>query len=129
MEREKKRGKDYMKVNVDYYVRTKNHIRRVVKIENDFIYLDKMVRENLENTYDRVYINDVNKYFTKASSKILDVLKKGDYINGYKVLDIVIDKDIPVFFVDSKRGYIKLSEIKEILTKELYEKERYLMGE
>lgn len=118
-----------MKINVDYYVRTKNHIRRVIKIENDFIYLDKMVRENLENTYDRVYINDVNKYFTKASSKLLDVLKKGDYINGYKVLDIVIDKDIPVFFVDSKRGYIKYSEIKEILTKEVYEKERYLIGE
>ena len=129
MEREKKRGKDYMKINVDYYVRTKNHIRRVVKIENDFIYLDKMVRENLENTYDRVYINDVDKYFIKASSKLLDVFKKGDYINGYKVLDIVIDKDIPVFFVDSKRGYIKYSEIKEILTKELYERERYLIGE
>ena len=50
-----------MKINVDYYVRTKNHIRRVVKIENDFVYLNKMVRENLENTYDRVYINDVDK--------------------------------------------------------------------
>lgn len=118
-----------MKINVNYYVRTKNHIRRVIKIENNFIYLDKMVRENLENTYDRVYITDVDKYFTKASSKLLDVLKKGDYINGYKVLDIVIDKDIPVFFVDSKRGYIKYSEIKEILTKEVYEKERYLIGE
>lgn len=129
MEREKKRGKDYMKINVDYYVRTKNHIRRVVKIENDFVYLDKMVRDNLETTYDRIYINEINKYFIKASSKLLDVLKKGDYINGYKVLDIVIDKDIPVFFVDSKRGYIKYSEIKEILTKELYEKERYLIGE
>lgn len=129
MEREKKRGKDYMKINVDYYVRTKNHIRRVIKIENDFIYLDKMVRENLENTYDRVYITDIDKCFTKASSKLLDVLKKGDYINGYKVLDIRIDKDIPIFFVDSKRGYIKYSEIKEILTKEVYEKERYLIGE
>ena len=118
-----------MKIDIDYYVRTKNNIRRVIKIENDFIYLDKIVRENLENTYDRIYINDVDKYFTKASSKLLDVLKKGDYINGYKVLDIRIDKDIPIFFVDSKRGYIKYSEIKEILTKELYERERYLMGE
>ena len=118
-----------MKINVDYYVRTKNHIRRVIKIENDFIYLDKMVRENLENTYDRVYITDIDKYFIKASNKLVDVIKKGDYVNGYKVLDIVIDKDIPVFFIDSKRGYIKCSEIKEIITKELYERERYLIGE
>lgn len=118
-----------MKIDVGYYVRTRSYIRRVIKIEDDFVYFDKIVRENLETTYDRVYINDIDKYIVKTSNKLSDIIKKGDFINGYKVLDIRVDKDIVVFFVDSKRGYIRLPEIKEIITKELYEKERYLIGE
>ena len=118
-----------MKIDVNSYVRTRYYIRKIIKIENDFVYLDKMVRDNLETTYDRIYINEINKYFIKTSNKLADVIKNGDFINGYRVLDIKIDKDIPIFFVDSKRGYIKLNEIKEIITKELYEKERYLIGE
>ena len=118
-----------MKIDVGFYVRTKYQIRRITKIENDFVYLDRMIKDSLETTYDRVYINDIDKYFIKASNKLRNIIKQGDYINSYKVLDIVDDEKGCVLFIDGKRGYIKLNEIKEIMTKEFYEKERYIIGE
>ena len=52
-------------------------------------------------------LNCSDEYIKKFSSNLIDIVEIGDIVNGYKVTDVMVNKDC---------------EIKEIVTHEQYEK-------
>lgn len=65
----------------------------------------------------------------KHSQNIFDLIKIGDFVNGYEILDIYVSKDNwePIEIKIDSKGYKFLfkENIKTILTKEKYERECY----
>ena len=51
-------------------------------------------------------LNCSDEYIKKSSSNLIDIVEIGDIVNGYKVTDVMVNKDC---------------EIKEIVTHEQYE--------
>lgn len=70
------------------------------------------------------------KNIIKASFDIIDILEVGDYVNGYKVIDIV-ENDIYIsdYYAESYIGVVKVKDIKSIVTKEQFEQMVYKVGE
>lgn len=66
----------------------------------------------------------------KVSFNIIDILGVGDYVNGFKVIDIV-ENDIYVsdYYAESCIGIVKVKDIKSIVTKEQFEQMAYKVGE
>lgn len=75
----------------------------------------------------------------KASSNIIDLIEIGDYVNGYRVVDIILTyfngldrrekpKRIGLKVTNGKfdyENYIEADEIKEIVTKEMFNSVKY----
>lgn len=70
------------------------------------------------------------KNIIKASFDIIDILEVGDYVNGYKVIDIV-ENDIYIsdYYAESYIGIVKVKDIKSIVTHEQMEQMAYRVGE
>lgn len=126
-----------MKLEVGMYVRTKYGITQYREYETD---KGKLLCMPLTNgTF--ANIEDV----VKASNNIIDLIEVGDYVNGYKVLEIFtgnfepnnprnvkalklefikedINPNIPFF---KRYNFITNSEIKTIVTKEQFESMAY----
>lgn len=70
------------------------------------------------------------KNIIKASFDIIDILEVGDYVNGYKVIDIV-ENDIYIsdYYAESYIGIVKAKDIKSIVTHEQMEQMAYKVGE
>ena len=72
----------------------------------------------------------------KSSPSIIDLIRVGDYVNGYKVIHIGFDDDKKtLLFIDWQedahhRGgnAIKDNDIKSIVTKEQFEQMKYKIG-
>lgn len=105
-----------MKLEVGMYVRTLNGIIKIDKIK-DSIMID---------TKGKTHFGD----FIKASYNIIDVLEVGDYVDGFKIIDIV-ENDIYVsdFYAENYIGMVKVKDIKSIVTKEQMEQMEYKVGE
>lgn len=111
------------------------------EIDIDYSYLSKCENED----YNSYAYNKNNSLFeelvVKASHNIIDILKKGDYVNGSKVIDISIigkDKEKWVWVeqmedTDNKYGddYVGYNneQIKSIVTKEQFEQMAYKVEE
>ena len=148
-------------IEVNEYVRTNNISRKeyLKKYDSnvgyalyvqDNIRKDDYVRLNTGNIVKVIGIkaNTVNKraiyygfykqdWFDSAavenfSDNIIDLIEVGDYVNGIKVLDIHIPRDIwePIEIrVDSRyTNFILAEDIKTILTKEKMEANCYKVG-
>jgi hypothetical protein len=97
-------------------------IARIKEIEDGYIYLDN-----------KFVVHDV----IKSSPNIIDLIEVGDYINGMKVIDnssphyrLVLEnidynvkKGLRNFYIN------KESQIKNIVTKEEFERMQYKVGE
>ena len=57
----------------------------------------------------------------KSSPNIIDLIEVGDYVNGFKVIDIV-ENDIYIsdYYAESYIGFVKVKNIKSIVTKEQF---------
>ena len=123
-------------IKVGEYIRTCNgEIGKLVKIEFDEI--DKSLKWYFYNDK-RHYKRCVNKpYIVKHSKKIFDLLEKGDYVNGDRILalkgdipesDVANKKDIVYTdYVDEYGEYYGLEkkDIENIITKEQMENVQY----
>ena len=125
-------------LNVGMYIRTKDGIIDKVIID----YNGHCASPNCECKH----ISCAKNYYDedkiiKASYSIIDILKKGDYVNGSKVIDISIigkDKEKWVWVeqtedTDNKYGddYVGYNneQIKSIVTKEQFEQMEYKVEE
>lgn len=127
-----------MKLEVGMYVRFANYDKScqyIGKLEN----ISKFREPNKKNT---VYVSWYDDYLfmsdediVKASHKLIDLIHKGDYVNGYKVLWVYnteIAKSGPLYVVIDNHDYgesrIMEEDIKDIVTKEQFNSVKYVVG-
>ena len=111
-----------MKLEVGMYVRDiKGRIDKIIGFKGALIEFEK----DLMGGY--IDCND----FIKASFNIIDLIEKGDYINGEKIDYISISKDGEKrpLIKDNIYFFEKYISIKSIITKEQFEEMSYKVGE
>ena len=126
-----------LELKENMYIRTKDGIiAKVDYIDNDTIFFDKELYRTYGDSIDFLEKDNLER-IVKASYSIIDILKKGDYVNGSKVIDISIigkDKEKWVWVeqmedTDNKYGddYVGYNneQIKSIVTKEQFESMKY----
>ncbi len=129
-----------MKLEVGMYVRTnKVGIKKIYKIDNNktkYKYLYKLKNQDGDGCIDLGVLcgDDIIKF----SYSIIDILEKGDYVNGSKVVNINYDlnydedivESITIFDYSIEGNDILYNEdIKSIVTKEQFEQMAYKAGE
>ena len=122
-----------MEIRLGEYVRTKNGIiAKVIGVQSGGIekyFFDKEVH-NLFNYLNGLVVENV---VVKHSFNIIDLIEKGDYINGYKVLDIDFKNEmiclLMPFDEENKSKYNIVWNtkyfIKSIVTKEMFQNIEY----
>lgn len=123
-----------MKLEVGMYVRGKYYqyrgkIGKIIKNYNndlEIAYKDGILKTNVGSFIDDNY--DINGKQYKASFDIIDILEKGDYVNGNEIYRINWDS---LGLILETTNYSKLREkdIKSIVTKEQFEQMAYKVGE
>ena len=118
-----------MKLEVGMYVRTENGIAKIINFEEkkdrDNVYLlNKDIIDEYEYlgccVYDYKYYLD---QILKASHNIIDLIELGDYVNGYRVYEIV--GRYACLVNNTSYPFIDGSEIKSIVTKEQFKSMSY----
>lgn len=123
-----------MKLEVGMYIRTKDGIIDKVIID----YNGHCASPNCECKH----ISCAKNYYdedkiVKASYNIIDILEKGDYVNGYIVEEIKRGYDGKIWIDNGTRGYDEGGEyiiwkrnedIKSIVTKKQFENMAYKVG-
>ena len=125
-----------MKLKVGQFARLKSgYICKIINI-NDF--REPNMKYGVEANYlkDVMFIGDDD--IIKASYNIIDILEKGDYVNGYIVEEIKRGYDGKIWIDNSTRGYDEGGEytiwkrnedIKSVITHEQMEQMAYKVGE
>ena len=115
------------KIEPNMYVRTKDgYIAKCIYYDNELenIYgFDSVVRKSFSDTYDFIYCNE-EKYITKASHNIIDLIEVGDFVNSNEV----IEKDLSFVYTHNRYGnrlLCKDENIKSIVTKEAFQNAEY----
>ena len=123
-----------MKLEVGMYVRTEKGIAKIIDriLEPDHYYFKMWVTDNyLEINDDTEYISEVD--VLKASNNIIDLIEVGDYVNGYKVINVGVeelghtylslDMNEDIHWLESEIE--NEEQIKSIVTKEQFESMSY----
>ena len=119
-----------MDIKVGEYVRTKYGIAKVIRDNKD----EKAYFDNYDIDKELDGCNFINDFeIFNHSSDILDLIEKGDFVNGYKVLDLEKKEDrimICVLKLKSTEHWITLDrqDIQDIVTKEQHERGKYVVG-
>ena len=121
-------------LNVGMYIRTKDGIIDKVIID----YNGHCANPNCKHKH----ISCAKNYYdednvVKASYSIIDILEKGDYVNGKKIVDVGCltngprkgTKVIDYYITPSAVCYLENEDIKSIVTKEQFENMEYKIGE
>ena len=121
-------------IKVGYFIRTnKGIIGKLKRIELDEIdknlkwYVFDKKRPDM-NIVDEIYIN--KPYITKYSKNIIDLIECGDYVNAYRI-DNIVDGVLVNNAVGIDRSGVLTpivqyeQDIKTILTKEQFEQNSY----
>lgn len=121
-----------MKLEVGMYVRTILGISKLVEIKYENTYVFDKLDDDLSSgdIPDEIWSCEIDDVVLKASFNIIDLIEVGDYVNGYKVIDIV-ENDIYIsdYYAESYIGIVKVKDIKSIVTKEQYKNIEYRIGE
>ena len=126
-----------MKLEVGKWCRTqKGTIFKIIggnvdmwEIDIDYSYLSKCENEDY-NSYAYNKNNSLFEYLVvKASYNIIDILKKGDYVNGHRVEEIDFENE--EIFTDSEYycGVVEFCNIKSVITHEQMEQMTYKVEE
>lgn len=128
-----------MKLEEGMYVRFKDkrgshYIRKITSVNTEYpgklyagIYIDKTA-----NNCNGVSLKNI----INASHRLIDLIDKGDYVNGYKVLWVYnteIAKSGPLYVVidnhDGGESRIMEKDIGDVVTKEQFNSRKYVVGE
>lgn len=124
-----------MALEVGMYVRGKYYqyrgkIGKIIKNYNndlEIAYKDEVLKTKVSSFIDDNY--DINGKQYKASYNIIDILEKGDYVNGVEIINIddewitMSDKQIPIL------KSIANGMIKSVITHEQMEQMAYKVNE
>ena len=121
-----------MKLEVGMYVRTEWGIGKYIK---DYTNSQGLTWRVLKGCYNRDNQEDWEDLFTdseilKASHNIIDLIEVGDYVNGYKITEIIdgVGKILKTEYkLNLNYVYFCFYErdIKSIVTKEQFEREEF----
>ena len=139
-------------IEVGEYVRTKTGI--IGKIQYvEYVEIDKGHKVLDECTFDRpIYYEYGEGYYRiyddeefeevilNHSKNIIDLIQPGDYVNGYKIVNIEkeyynlnLDKVLPLknpnLIIGNEEGLLTINEILSIVTKEQFKSIEYKVGE
>lgn len=127
-----------MDIEVNEYVRTKDgYIAKCIEIDTDFSVcgFDNTIRKNYGDKFDFLYLEDIAKCVVKHSKQLIDLIKAGDYVNGYRVINVINEGLCPsgkCVDIDSSKDSSECTlweeDIKTILTKEQYMANCYKVG-
>ena len=126
-----------MKLEIGKFIRTPYGIRKIINITKDDGYGKPKVRVieldrhlNTPYKFDYIFYTDENVIKKcKASYNIIDILEKGDYVNGVEIINIddewitMSDKQVPIL------KSIANGMIKSIVTHEQMEQMAYKVEE
>ena len=126
-----------MKLEVGKWCRTqKGTIFKIIggnvdmwAIDIDYSYLSKCENEDY-NSYAYNKNNSLFEYLVvKTSYNIIDILEKGDYVNGHRVEEIDFENE--EIFTDSEYycGIVEFCNIKSVITHEQMEQMAYKVEE
>lgn len=108
-------------IKVNDYVRLKDGtIAKVIEIKNQNTDIfNWYCLDNDMGTMDRSIV--------KHSPNLIDLIQCGDYVNGYKVINILYknEKELPTIIKCLSEHCFKEDEIKEVVTKEMMESISY----
>lgn len=107
-----------MKLEVGMYVRTLNGIVKIDKIQDNV----------MKDTKGYLHYGD----FVKASYNIIDILKVGDYVNGFRVEYVYNPTGNKVLWIKlscNPIDYYENEDIKAVITHEQMERMAYKVGE
>ena len=134
-------------MKVGEYCRNKYGIAKVIDIENnygiDVLVFDKPIcflvdKKTGEIKEDKLLnklaiIDDIDLSKIKHSKKLIDLIEVGDYVNGYKVIDIAQSPEKALYLNDiSQKGAllpIVNNRIESILTKQQFQSMEYKVKE
>lgn len=125
-------------IKVNDYVRIAGGIiARVTNKNKDGLLIDRVIRDPMRQDgtiRDWCIFNDEKRLIIKHSKNIIDLIEVGDYVNGYKVIDIMEDLEtgeihleMPMDYTNTELGDCTIynNDIKTIVTKEQFENISY----
>ena len=129
-----------MKLEVGMYVRTKDGlIRKCVTVDledTDAYELDDYIYVKYGDEINWLDEAELEKYISKSSYNIIDLIEAGDYVNGYEVVDVLKNFKVLVdkleLCTQTGNYYLKSfssNQIKDIVTKEQFESMKYEVKE
>ncbi len=138
------------KLKINMYIRTEyGEIFKIIgmskfKTRPKEYYLDKIIDRSEDRACnDSIFREDWLEEIVKASYNIVDLIEVGDYVNGYRVdgfdvtyfnsvdrretkrIGVIVDRDSNMGFCEA---YFKSNNIKDVVTKEQFEKLKYIVG-
>lgn len=124
-----------MKLEVGMYVRTeKGMMAKIISKEDVSGSLHKEEIVFILDNGNRLALN--SRKVIKASHNIIDLIEKGDYVNGYEVVDVLKKFKVLVdkleLCTQTGNYYLKSfssNQIKDIVTKEQFESMKYEVKE
>ena len=118
-----------MKLEVGMYVRTK--VGKIAKIINKYDNSGSLHNENFVWVLDDSSVLALHSQkAVKASYNLIDLIEKGDYVNGKRVYNISIVDGLKYLDVEvedylSDMPFINADQIESIVTKEQFENKKY----
>ncbi len=124
-----------MKLKEKMFVRTKLNdfcnmvaIRKIDEFDDDGnFWIDDYIIDAYGDEQNKLNKEDIEK----ASENIIDLIEKGDYVNGYKVLfadkDLADTVNIKCINNSEERVSFYEEDIKDVLTKEQFDSMKYVV--
>ena len=110
-----------MEIQVGEYVKsTDGFIAKVEEIDEDFIDFDSPIIIGYDGLCS-YFGRDQLHFIAKHSFNIIDLIEKGDFVNGQRVEE----KHKDGIFLENMQSFYKEKEIETILTKEQFEAMEY----
>lgn len=124
------------KIEVGEYVRTKNKgIKRIDRIDNNKMVNKYLYFTGIEDFEGKEYGIIKTTDIVKHSKQLIDLIEIGDFVNGYKVINVINKEPCPsgkCVDIDSSKDSSECTlweeDIQTILTKEQYKANCYKVG-
>ena len=122
-----------MDIEVNEYVRTNKGV--IGKLISETLSYPEPSEWILKANNNKIVIVECNDYPVKHSKQLIDLVEVGDYVNGYRVINVINEGICPsgkCIDIDSSKDSSECTlweeDIKTILTKEQYMANCYKVG-